>query len=116
MSGPLAHRPTATWNVVPGWRETQFIFADGKVLAEVSGTAKDAALITAAPQLYLILESCVAEVERYAQAIADHDPPLRALMLDLASEIRTLLANVNREPARQCREQKKRTEKEVRDA
>ena len=98
-----------TWRVVPGWLETRFIFAEGKCLAEVNGTARDAALIAAAPHLYLTLESCAASLERHAQVV--HVPTLQTFMREVI-QIRTALADVDGVDKMPSQRRRKRTKKD----
>ncbi|KAF0111666.1 MAG: hypothetical protein FD149_2509 [Rhodospirillaceae bacterium] len=80
---PLAHRPTAK--------------------------AKDAALIAAAPHLYLTLESCAASLERHALVV--HVPTLQTFMRDLVIQIRTALADVDGVDKMPSQRRRKRTKK-----
>ena len=81
------------WSIVSGWREVRFLFAGGKCLAEVSGTAREASLIVAAPVLDAALRKCAAEMERIATAL--EDPLTQARVHALVADSRAVLAEVD---------------------
>ena len=81
------------WFIIPGWREVRFLLAGGKCLAEVSGTAREASLIVAAPALDAALQKCATEMEQIATAI--EDPLTQARLRALAADSRAVLAGVD---------------------